>query len=123
MLSSTSDPNYSNQRLFRQVPENERRNSDIRLIKQDHPLLPLVLHALKDTDTERPTAIEISETLAALKHEPEYIRSVEQTRESTEQNVSLQAVQRQIQEKDGELDQARAHQMELTATLQNNRET
>ena len=93
------------------VPERERRKKDIDLVDPNHPLLPLALHCLKDRDTERPSADELCGRLATLKGEQMYTRSVEQSRE---QSVSVQTLQQQIQEKDGELAAARAnHEIEL----------
>ena len=88
------------------VPERERRKKDIDLVDPNHPLLPLALHCLKDRDTERPSADELSGRLATLKGEQMYTHSLEQSRE---QNVPIQRLQEQIREKDGELARARAN--------------
>ena len=94
------------------VPERERRKKDIDLVDPNHPLLPLALHCLKDRDTERPSADEICGRLATLKGEQMYTRSVEQSR--SRESVSVQTLQQQIREKDGELVRARAnHETEL----------
>ena len=45
--SIQDDLNYPNQRLLRQVSENERRKKDIDLVDPKSPLLPLALHCLK----------------------------------------------------------------------------
>ena len=87
------------------VTETDRRKKDINLVAPDHPLLPLALHCLKDRDTERPSADELCGRLATLKREPRYTHSVEQSRE---QSMSLQTLQQQLQEKDGELERSRA---------------
>ena len=93
------------------VQEIERRKKDIDLVEPDHSLLPLALHCLKDRDTERPSADELCGRLATLKHQQKYAHSVEQSRE---QSVSLQTLQQQIEERDSELDRARAnHETEL----------
>ena len=104
--SYLEDPKYPNERLLRQVPETQRRKKDIDLVDPNHPLLPLALHCLKDRDTERPSANELCGRLATLKGEHMYTRSVEQPRE---QNVSVQTLQQQIRERDGELARARAN--------------
>jgi serine/threonine protein kinase len=75
------DPKYPTGRLLHQFPETERRKKDIDLIEPNHPLLPSVLHCLKDRDTERPSADELCERLALLKIDPRYTRSKEQARE------------------------------------------
>ena len=93
------------------VPERERRKKDIDLVDPNHPLLPLALHCLKDRDTERPSADELCGRLATLKGEQLHTRGVEQSREHS---VSVQTLQQQIREKDGELARARAnHQRQV----------
>ena len=93
------------------VPERERRKKDIDPVDPNHPLLPLALHCLKERDTERPSADEVCGRLAILKGEQMYTRSVEQSRE---ESVSVQTLQQQIREKDGELARARAnHQQQV----------
>ena len=93
------------------VPERERRKKDIDLVDPNHPLLPLALHCLKERDTERPPADEVCGRLATLKGEQMYTRSVEQSRE---EGVSVQTLQQQIREKDGELARARTnHQQQV----------
>ena len=94
------------------VPERECRKKDIDLVDPNHPLLPLALHCLKDRDTERPSADELCGRLATLKGEQMYTRSVEQSR--SRESASVQTLQQQIREKDGELARARAnHETEL----------
>ena len=104
-------PGYSSGRVLVQIPETERRKKDIDLVDPNHPLLPLALHCIKDDDTKRPSADELCGRLATLKGEQMYTRSVEQSRE---QSVSVQTLQQQIRERDGELARARAnHETEL----------
>ena len=98
-------PDYSSGKILIQLPEIKRRKNDIDLVDPNHPLLPLALHCLKDRDAERPSADELCGRLATLKDEQVYTRSVEQSRE---QSVSVQTLQQQIQERDGELARARA---------------
>ena len=103
-------PGYSSGKVLVQFPETERRKKDIDLVDPNHPLLPLALHCLRD---ERPSADELCGRLATLKGEQMYTRSVEQSRE---QSVSVQTLQQQIRERDGELARARAnHQQQLRA--------
>ena len=99
------------ERLFRQIPEGERRKKDIDLVDPNHPLLPPALHCLRDRDTERPSADELCGQLATLKCEPEYTHSVEQSQQET---LSIQLLEQQIQERDQALERARAnHATEL----------
>ena len=108
-------PGYSSGRVLVQFPERERRKKDIDLVSPNHPLLPLALHCLKDDDTERPSADELCGRLATLKGEQMYTRSVEQSRE---QSVSVQTLQQQIRERDGELARARiSHQQQVQDEL------
>ena len=92
--------------LLRQVPERERRKKDIDLIDPNQPLLPLALHCIQLRAADRPSANELCRRLATLKGEQMYTRSVEQSRE---QSVSVQTLQQQIQERDGELARTRAN--------------
>ena len=103
------DERYPTGQVVVFVPESDRRKKDINLVDPNHPLLPLALHCLKDRDTERPSADELCGRLATLKGEQMYTRSVEQSREPREQSVSVQTLQQQIREKDGELASARAN--------------
>ena len=64
------------------IPECERRKKDIDLIEPYHPLLLIILHCLKDRDTERPSADELCGRLASLKREPKYTHSVRQSRKN-----------------------------------------
>ena len=63
-----------------QVPEADRRQNHLSLIPNTHPILPIAMDCLKDTDTERPSAQQICRRLLALKESPEYRQSLE-TRE------------------------------------------
>ena len=49
------------------VPEKTRRKKDIDKVPSDHSLLPIALHCLKDIDKERPTAIQLCQSLEQLK--------------------------------------------------------
>ena len=92
----------STEQTLVQNSETERRKRDIDQIEPSHPLRSIVLHCLKDRDTERPSADELCGRLASLKREPRYTRSVEQTREHVPQRL-----QEEINLKD-ELEKARA---------------
>ena len=85
------DPNFPNQRLFRQIQETERRKKDIDLIEPNHSLLPIALHCLEDDDTERPSADELCERLTALKRDTRYIDSAEWTRDQATPNPATDA--------------------------------
>ena len=110
--------------LLRQIPETDRRRRDLDLVDPNHPLLPLSLQCLGEREAVRPSADELSGSLATLKGEQVYTRSVEQSRE---RSMSVQTLQQQIVEKDGELARARAnHEIELRechATFQRQKES
>ena len=109
--TTIEDARFPTGRVVVFVPESDRRKKDIDLVDPTDPLLPLALHCLKDRDTERPSADELCGRVATLKGEQMYTHSVEQSRE---QSVSVQTLQQQIQEKDGELARARAnHQQQV----------
>ena len=59
------------------VPEANRRHNHLSLIPNTHPILPIAMDCLKDTDTERPSAQQICRRLLALKENPEYRQSLE----------------------------------------------
>ena len=59
------------------VPELERRHDHLRLVVENHPILPLSKDCLKDTDTDRPSGQEICRRLSALKGAPQYAQSLE----------------------------------------------
>ena len=100
-MTTIKDPRYPTGQIVVFVPESDRRKKDIDLVEPNHPILPLALHCLKDSDTERLTTDEVCGRLATLKCEPQYIHSMERSRE---QSMSMQ---QQIQQKDDELDTCR----------------
>ena len=132
----------ANEETFRRVPETERRKKDIDLVDPDHPLLSLALSCLKGKATERPSAEELCERLAALKCEPQYEHSVKQSKRLlapqklleqaqanqeivTELRQRCATFQKQIEKKDDmivKLERARANHaielLECQATLQ-----
>ena len=60
------DSRYPTGRILALVPEVDRRKTDIQLIGENHPLLPIVLNCLKDRDVERLTVEELCRDLAVL---------------------------------------------------------
>ena len=60
-----------------QVPEADRRHNHLSLIPNTHPILPIAMDCMKDTDTDRPSAQQICRHLLALKEAPEYRQSLE----------------------------------------------
>ena len=85
------------------VPELERRKKDIDKVPCGHSLLPTAHHCLKDRDKERPTAVQLCQSLEQLKGGEVYRSSVaenQQTRASLEEKeaeiAQLQEQMRQL---------------------------
>ena len=100
------DPQFPSQRIRARVlvPEQERRQSHIKLIPAAHPLRPISLDCIKDRDAERPTAAQLCETLEQFKLTPLYASSVQQVRDRELQlTTQLQDKDRQIQDKDRQI--------------------
>ena len=87
--TTIEDKRYPTGRVVTFIPENERRKKDIESVEPDHPLLPLILHCLKDRDTERPSADEVCERLDALKRERKFKITVEEMGDQTVQVADL----------------------------------
>ena len=85
---TVDDPRYP-RKLKMNVPEIERRQNHISQVDPHHPLLPIALNCLTDTDIERPSAQQLCERVASLKNSKEYAKSVKkstQEREKFEKN-------------------------------------
>ena len=73
------------------IPEIDRRQNHINQIDPNNTLLPIALNCLKDKDSERPSAEQLCERIAAMKDGNMYsdsIRAVQMT--TTERNDILQ---------------------------------
>ena len=64
------------------VPDVERRQTHLQWIPGSHPLKPLPLECLKKTESERPSALQLSEKLSGLRDEPLYIESKQKAQTS-----------------------------------------
>ena len=73
------------------VPETERRQSQLKLIPDTHSLKPVVLQCLKK-EGQRPSAVELSERLSALKQSSQYTESQHPTQSSSD----IQQLQQQL---------------------------
>ena len=98
------------------LAEVDRRRNHISQVDPNHPLLPIALDCLKDKDSERPLAQQLSERVASLKERSEYSDSVaaaqqerQQLREQLQQIQQLHREQTQqiVQEKEREIVQLR----------------
>ena len=74
-LVTINDPRYPNE-IKMCIPEIERRHTHISLIPPNHCLRPIALDCLKDKGSERSSAKQLCERVAALKEGPEYNESV-----------------------------------------------
>ena len=63
--------------LDKEKAEVKQRQSDISLAGSDNQLLPLALHCLKDSESERPTSQSICEELATVRKNDLYLKSRE----------------------------------------------
>ena len=82
------------------VPETERHENHLSLVTATHPMYPLIMDCLKDTDTQRPSAQQICHWLLLLRDSPQYQQSHE-ARGGGEQR------EREIQERDRLIQQLR----------------
>ena len=104
------------------IPETERRDNHLRLVKTTHPMLSLAVDCLKDTDTERPSAQQICHRLSALKESPQYRQSLqvegERDGEIQERDQLIQQLQQKNEEKDGENKEKKREIKNLRCDLQ-----
>ena len=81
------------------VPETQRRSAHIKLISGTHPLKEMALNCLKDEERQRPSAVQLSNSLSELKEAPQYTGS--QTVEGNGQEVgTLRRQVRDLQQRD-----------------------
>jgi serine/threonine protein kinase len=73
------------------VPEVERRKNHIDMINPNHPLLAVALDCLNDLESDRPSAQQIYESIAALKESAEYTKSYSGTGEEITQCEMLKS--------------------------------
>ena len=90
------------------VPEAERRHNHLSLIPRTHPILPIAMDCLKDTDTERPSAQQICHRLSALKEAPQYgqcfkARGGERDGEVQERELLIQQLRQENEEREREV--------------------
>ena len=96
----------------RVVPETERRQAHLQLIPDTHSLKPLVLQCLKK-ETQRPSAIQLSEKLSELKQAPQYTESMHQAHNSSEIQQLEDKFRSQIEAKTKESSEHQAHSTQL----------
>ena len=117
-------PQFPGGTVYVRVPEIERRQNHISLVDPNHPLLPIALHCLKDSDVERPSAQELCHRIAALKETPQFAESVRRAQErpepgnTTEREEEIRELQQQVQDKDEENRQMRQKHVQQIQGLQ-----
>lgn len=82
----TDDPRFP-RGLKADVSEVERRQNHISQVDANHPLLTIACECLRDIDSERPSAKQLCEKLAALRESPTYSESVQSS--NTEREIKL----------------------------------
>ena len=92
--------------LKREVPDTERRKAHLQLIPEAHSLKPLALQCLKKKENERPSGLQLCESLSELKQSSQYRESREQAEHSSE----IQQFQLQLR---GKTQEAREHQTRI----------
>ena len=106
------------------VPEIERRQNHISRVDPNHPLLPIALDCLKDTDGERPSAQQLCERLAALKETAKYKNASERVKDSRGKEGEYEQLQHVIDQKAAFIaeneQQLRQCREELTQQIQEN---
>ena len=106
------------------VSEIERRQNHISQVDPNHPLLPIALHCLKDSNVERPSARELCHRVTALKETPQFTESVRRAQErpgpdnTTERAEEIRELQQQVQDKDEENRQMRQEHAQQIQGLQ-----
>ena len=95
-VTEVEDSRYPTGTIEVRVPEIERRQFHIDLIDPAHPLLPVALDCLKDTERERASCHELCGHMSTLKASPKYTESVEQSQVPT-QSTNRESIEREIQ--------------------------
>ena len=75
----TMDFSHKGRKVMMSVPEVERRKNHIDLVNPNHPLLAIALDCLNESESDRPSARQICERVAALKESAEYTDSIKET--------------------------------------------
>lgn len=103
------------------VSEVERRKSDITMVDPDHPILPLMLSCLKDTDILRPPAVQLCRKLRHLQTMPQYDKSRLQRERALQEIDSirreLKEMQKESEELESQLESARLENKQLSRLI------
>ena len=91
------------------VPEVERRRDHLDMIPETHPLKPLSLQCLKKKESDRPSALHLSERLSELKRSSHYRSSMSQQNRSIERLVENERLtKKEMTDREHELQQTQA---------------
>ena len=95
-VTEVEDSRYPTGTIEVRVPEIERRQFHIDLIDPAHPLLPVALDCLKDTERERPSCHELCGRMSTLKASSMYTEGIEH-QVNTKPTQSANSESREIQ--------------------------
>jgi len=114
-VTRRNDPSISSYFSVALVPEIKRRKDHINSIDPKHPMLPIALGCLSDSEQNRPSARQLCRQLVTLKRAPEYTKSMQQ--KSPQETVQEQ--KEQIQELQKQIDNQRQQNQNVVQQLQN----
>ena len=136
-IMEINDPRIPSGRVKVDIPEIERRQSNIGLIDPAHPLLQVALNCLKDRERERPSCHELCGNMSTLKASPKYTESMQQSQvnnkatqssntesveRETQQSQQIRDLQQQLDTKDDQLltlsDKLRGKEQEIQKQIQ-----
>ena len=80
-------PDSDNREMREIVPEIQRREADLNLIRESHPLKKIGIQCLEDNEVKRLSSKELEQSLKVLRQEDEYIESMEVIRKSLHAQV------------------------------------
>ena len=100
------------------VPDKERREGQLNLIPDTHVLKPLAIQCLNKKDSDRPSALELSERLSELKQTSLYTESMHraQNKNSSQQHKILQ-LQEQLQQYQKQMEEMESERKELRQAM------
>ena len=83
---------YPNRNLRAIVPETQRRSAHLTLINDTHSMKPVALSCLKQSESERSSAMQLCNSLSKLKQAAEYVES------ETKKGKEIPSLQKKVQE-------------------------
>ena len=105
--------------LHQVIPEEERRSNHIKLIRCDHPMLPLAKQCIQNLEEKRPSSRNVCSDLRSLKESSEYQRSKDEAsvehkleRESHLHQLHLTKVMMEMEDKIANIKAENSQQIE-----------